>query len=115
MTVAVGSALSWQSGDGREGMRERVGPGPSGGKPQVEPSGGVDEAARDGEQGALEGEGGGPGQVVAREDADRAAQVWAMAASASQAALAVKRPDGRWARLADFSSAMVCSTTACRR
>ena len=36
-------------------------------------------------------------------------------ARASQAALAGNRPEGRWASPADLSSAMVCSTMACRR
>ena len=36
-------------------------------------------------------------------------------ASASHAALAKNRPEGRWASPADFSSAMDCSTTAWRR
>jgi hypothetical protein len=44
--------------------------------------------------------------------ADRAPRLCAMTASASHAALAKEFPEGRWARPADFSSAMDCSTAA---
>ena len=43
------------------------------------------------------------------------ARLWAITASASQAALAMNLPDGRCARPALLSSAIRCSTTACRR
>jgi len=36
-----------------------------------------------------------------------------MAASASQAALAGKKPDGRWASGPSLQSAKTCSMTAC--
>ena len=51
-----------------------------------------------------------PARVPAARD-----RLKARAARASQAAFAWKLPEGKWAKGLFFSSAITCSTTACRR
>ena len=98
-----------------QGITELVLPGPALGKIQSEAVGLAGEASGQGEEASPQGLG--SGNRFAECDARlQRARLWAMTCTASQAALARKRPEGRWFRPTPyFRSRMAFSISAWRR
>jgi hypothetical protein len=113
--VGQGPSEGWWCVHGAEELGEVLAPGPAFGQMQGEVAGGAGQAGGDVDQVVTDGGGGRSGMERSGQGAGGAGQVVRQGRQSEPGGIGLEMPDGAWAKALFVTSAITCSTTACRR